>query len=121
MRFYEGLFVFPPETTPEGRKGEEKILEDMIQKLGGSVVQKTEYGKKPLGYAVRKFHEGRFLLCDFQLPPGKMNDLKKALQLYEGLLHFMITVKDKKLKKKTGDGTVGTEEAVARVPSSSAL
>ena len=118
MRTYEGFFVFPPEATPETRKSQEKNLEDAIRKFDGTVILKTEVGRKPLGYAIRKFKEAHIFLFDFQLLPAKVGALKKTLRLYEELLYFMITVKrEKAVKKPEANPAPGAEKGSPVQPS----
>ena len=100
MRSYEGVFIFPPEQTPENRKNQFKNLEDLLSKFQGEILHKEEWGKKPLGYPIRKFREGDFAVLEFRMNPGKIGEFRKALQLQEGLLKFMIVVKNPLLEKK---------------------
>jgi small subunit ribosomal protein S6 len=101
MKSYEGLFIFPPESTPDVRKAQLKNWEDTFQKFGCVIVQKTEWGKKPLGYPVRKFREGFFLVVDFQMDPSKAIEFRKNLELQEDLIKYMVTVKQEKKVKAT--------------------
>ena len=101
MTLYEGLFIFPPESTPEMRNKQDKSLEDLIRKFQGNIVEKNEWGKKILGYAVKKFKEGFFVVVDFQLDPVKVNELRHGLTLQEDFLKFMITRKPSHKAKKS--------------------
>ena len=100
MKSYEGLFVFPPEATPDGRKTQIQNLEEAIRKYSGTVVQKVEWGKRPLGYPIRKFREGYFILLDFQMESLRATEFRKAIQLQEDFLNFMITVKTERKEAK---------------------
>ena len=93
MRSYEGFFIFPPESTPDARKNQLKNLDDLIARYKGEVSQKIEWGKKSLGYAVRKFQEGHFLCYDFQMDPSQATEFRKGLQLQEELIKFTVTLK----------------------------
>ncbi len=100
MKSYEGVFVFPPESAPEARKTQLKSLEDLISKFGGTIQQKQEWGRRPLGYAIRKFSEGYFVVCDFQMETGKATEFRKGLELQEDLLKFMVTSRNVKAEKR---------------------
>ena len=93
MKTYEGMFILPPEAAPEVRKNQIKILEDLIKKFNGNVLQKIEAGKKPLGYPLRKFREGYMVVVDFEMAGPSAPELQKSLPLQEDILKFMITVK----------------------------
>ena len=99
MEVYEAVFIFPPESAAEARKSQLKSLDDLFAKFQGEIIQKTEWGKRPLGYPVRKFREGYFLLVDYKMDPARATEFRKALELQEELLKFMNCVKD--IKKET--------------------
>ena len=93
MKAYEGVFIFPPDASAEAGKEQFKKLDDLFTKFQANVLQKNDWGKKSLGYAIRKFHEAHFLIVDFQLESTKMPEFVKALELQEDILKYMITVK----------------------------
>ncbi len=86
MRKYEGLFIFPPEETPEAWKGEEKRLEETISRLGGRILERKDWGRRLLGYPIRKFREGRMLCWNFEIEGNQLGELRKALALDERIL-----------------------------------
>ncbi len=102
MNSYEGLFIFPPDSTPEARKNQLKNLDDLIAKFKGQITQKNEWGKKSIGYSIRKFSEGHCLVYDFQMDPSQATEFRKGLELQEDLLKFMVTIKrSPKIEKKS--------------------
>lgn len=100
MKKYEGLFILPPDSTPEARKTEFHRLEELLKKFGVTILQRLEIGKKSLGYSVKKFKEGFLLVLDFQMDSTRVPELRKSLELHEGLLKCMILAKDKRSLKK---------------------
>ncbi len=103
MALYEGFFIFPPESTPEIRNKQDKSLEETIRKFQGSMIQKNEGGKRPLGYPIKKFKEGFFVVADFELAPSKVGEFRHALSLQEDFLKFMITRKPVSMKKEPSE------------------
>ncbi len=93
MKAYEGVFIFPPESAADARKTQLKNLDDIIAKFQGSVIQKNEWGKKQLGYSLKKFREGYVVVTDFEMPTSQAIEFRKTLELQEDLLKYMITVK----------------------------
>ena len=120
MKPYEGVFIFPPESAPEERKTQLKSLDDLIAKFHGEIVQKMEWGKRPLGYAIRKFREGHFLIVDFKMSPSGMAEFRKNLDLQDSLLKYMVTVKDTKVDKKAAAKPPQEVPAKSHRPSSPA-
>lgn len=103
MKKYEGLFIFPPEESPEAWKGEEKRLEEALSRLGGRILERKDWGRRPLGYSIRKFREGRFLLWNFEMEGRQIAEFQKALELDEKILKSMIVKPEeaKPAKEKT--------------------
>lgn len=93
MKAYEGLFVFPPDSTPDVRKGQLKSIDDLIAKFKGQVTQKTEWGKKLMGYPLQKHAEGYVMIYDFQMDSSQAIEFRKGIDLQEDLIKYMITVK----------------------------
>lgn len=94
MKSYEGVFIFPPEAAAETRKAQFKNLDDLLAKFQAEIVLKNEWGKRPLGYTVRKFNEGHFCVIDYKMDPAKAVEFRKALQLQEDVIKYMITLKN---------------------------
>lgn len=99
MKSYEGIFVFPPTSTPDERKAQDKVIDTQIEKFKGKVVQRAEWGKRSLGYVVKRFREGLFVFVEFEMEPAGVIDFRKALEVNSDLLKYMVTVKDPKAGK----------------------
>ena len=90
MNKYEALFIFPPDEGPEASKNDETRLEETLTRFGGRIVDRQDWGKRPLGFALRKFREGRILHWNFELEGLKLADLRQQLQLNEKILKSSI-------------------------------
>ena len=89
-RKYEGLFIFPPDEGPDASKGGEKRLEEAISRFGGRVFERRDWGRRLLGYPLRKFHEARILHWNFEMETRQVAELKKVLQLDDKILKSSI-------------------------------
>jgi ribosomal protein S6 len=103
MRKYEGLFIFPPQDSPEVCKGEEKRMEELVRRFGGRTIEHKDWGRRPLGYPLKKAREGRFVVWNFEMETSRVAEFKKALVLDEALLQSTIVkpVRLKPVKEKT--------------------
>lgn len=100
MNSYEGVFIFPPDIAPDARKAQFKSLDELFAKAGAEIVQKTEWGKKTLGYTIKKFNEGHYLIVDYKMNPAKTEEFRKAVELQDSIIKYMITARDLEAEKK---------------------
>ena len=119
MRKYEGLFIFPPDEGPDASKEGETRLEEMITRSGGRVLDRQDWGKRLLGYPIRKFREGRLLLWNFEMETGQLGEFQKALVLSEKILKstvvkFVVPKPPKASSKKAGSSRSASRETRPR-------
>lgn len=103
MRLYEGLIIFVPEASVEARKKHLELFEGFVAKHGGTIRNKTDWGKKLIGYMIRKNRDGYILIYEFEVAPAAVIEIERALTLDQDVLKAMITIKVikvPKLKKK---------------------
>ncbi len=88
--------IFPSQALGEALQGGGKNgFEETLKKHEGKVISRSELGKRFLGYSVKKTREGYVVSFVFELPPAKMSEFKRSLQLAEDILKFTITIKPK--------------------------
>ena len=104
MEKYEGLFIFPPDESPEAGKQEERQIEEILRRFGGRVLERKDWGRRPLGYSVRKFREGRVLVWNFEIEAAQMGELFKALHLDEKILKTTIVKPQEPKREKVHAG-----------------
>ena len=90
MKKYEGLFIFPPDEGPDASKAEEARLEETITRFGGKVLERHDWGKRLLGYSIRKHREGKILLWNFEMAGDQIVELRRQLELNEKILKSTI-------------------------------
>lgn len=100
MKLYEGSFIFLAEASPDAKMQQLKTLDETLKKFGGQFREKNDLGRRALGYPIKKQREGHLICADFEIEPAQMQEFRKSLQLFEGLLTCMITVKNIKSEKK---------------------
>lgn len=66
------------------------LVEKTIQKQGGKVQDKKEWGEKNLTFPIRKQTSGFYTLWEVELEPTKVSSLKRELKIQEEILRAMI-------------------------------
>lgn len=117
MKAYEAFLVFAPEATEEGKKKQVAEVDGIIEKAGGKVKHKDDQGKKALGYFRKKHREGNCFVYDVELEPLKVVEVRKALELNAGLIHYIWTVKPEIKAKKTAKKPTSTAKKEESAPS----
>ncbi len=118
MRLYEGLFILVPEASVEARKAQLESIEELIKKNKGAVRNKAEWGRKSVGYPLRKNRDGYYAVYDFEVDPLSVREIERVLRLDETVLKFMITLKNvrvPKLKKKKAKKVAAAKTETAAV------
>ena len=95
MKMYEALVIFPFQTGLELQQGVKNAFEEAVKKHEGKIVNRTEMGRRLLGYRIKKANEGYFVSYAFELTPDKAEALKKSIQLSEDILKCTIVCKPK--------------------------
>lgn len=90
MRKYEAIFIFPPADAPEAWKEEEKKVEETISRFGGRTLDRQDWGRRLLGYSLKKNKEGRVLLWNFEMEARQLGEFRKVVALEEKILKTTI-------------------------------
>jgi len=79
-------------------------LEAAIQREGGSVVGRSDWGGRNLAYRIERQHDAEFHLLQITGPPNLLEDLNHNLRITDGVLRFRI------IKAVPGSRVVGAVE-----------
>ena len=85
--------IFSVQAAGEVPAGGRNVFEELVKQHEGTILNRTEVGKRTLGYRIRKATEGYVTIYHFDLNPDKMESLGRALQLEEGIVRCMISRK----------------------------
>lgn len=106
IKNYEMMVALKPLLPDDIRKSLHKEFVDMIEKDGGEVLDVDVWGKRYLAYKIGGHNEGYYIVYDFKVSPGMVNEMKRLLQLKQEILRFMVVEVDhpeeigKRIKKK---------------------
>ena len=102
MRDYELALVIDPDLTASNQKKLLTEFKTFIKNLEGKVVAEEKWGKKELGYPIKKKELGVYFFWQLSLPEDKPGELDKKLRVEEGILRFLLIkpapIKIKKVK-----------------------
>lgn len=101
MNTYEALVLLKPILDVDNSDGALKGVEKTIEKLKGKVLNRDKMGRKRLAYEVQKFKDSFVTALVFQLPPDKMGELTRSLQLNEDVLRFIVIRREENFSLET--------------------
>lgn len=89
---YEAMVVFSAKNDEETVKALITKFDDMIKAVATDVTM-NEWGKRKLAYAINYETEGFYVLWDFTATPDFPAEFERVLNITEGVLRFLVTVK----------------------------
>jgi small subunit ribosomal protein S6 len=91
-RRYEAVFILPADLD-EGKKKELlDRLDGAVEKSGGFLIKREDWGVRRLAYSVRNHPKGHYFLFDFVGSSQVVSELERYMRMFESVLRFL-TVK----------------------------
>ena len=95
MSNYELVLIISPEITDEEIPDFIAKLSDLIVKVGGTVDEVNQWGRRQLAYPIKRFAEGSYLLSKLKLKPDATKNLEVNFRLSGKILrHLLIRLAD---------------------------
>jgi small subunit ribosomal protein S6 len=98
-RTYEVMFIVRPDMTEEDQDKLISTLEAAVTTSGGLVKNVEKMGKRRLAYAVRRFHDGMYILLTFEGSGGLVHELERRLRVTEPVIKFLSVRIDEEQKR----------------------
>ena len=98
-RTYELMFIVRPDMTEEDQDKLISTLETAVTSSGGQVKSMEKMGKRRLGYMVRRFHDGMYILLTFEGSGGLVHELERRLRVTEPVIKFLSVRIDEEQKR----------------------
>ena len=98
-RAYELMFIVRPDMTDEDQDKLVSTLETAVTSSGGQVKNFEKMGKRRLAYTVRKFHDGLYMLLNFEGSGGLVHELERRLRVTEPVIKFLSVRVDEEQKR----------------------
>lgn len=92
MNHYEAVFISTPVLSNDEYTRTVKKYTEFIEKNGGEVVHKEDWGIRPLAYPIQKKTSGYYTLVEFKVDPQIIRKLEVEFKRDENIMRFL-TVK----------------------------
>jgi small subunit ribosomal protein S6 len=97
-RTYELMFIVRPDMPEEEQSKLISTLESSVSSSGGTVKSEV-WGKRRLAYAVRRFHDGLFVLLTLEGDGAMVHELERRLRVTEPVIKFITVRVDEEQKR----------------------
>lgn len=92
-RKYELTVILSPQLSSSDLTKLNKSVDSLIEKVGGKVVKKEDWGTKKLAYVIAKQTEGMYWHFIVELPPDGPVAITREFKLLQGVLrHLLVKV-----------------------------
>jgi small subunit ribosomal protein S6 len=98
-RTYEVMFIVRPDMTDEDLDKLISNLQVTVPSAGGTVKSIEKMGKRRLAYAVRRFHEGVYVLLIVEGGGPMIHELERRLRVSEPVIKFLTVRVDEEQKR----------------------
>jgi small subunit ribosomal protein S6 len=98
-RTYELMFIVRPDMTDEDLDKLISTLQSVVPASGGTVKSVDKMGKRRLAYAVRRFHDGIYVLMVIEGGGPVIHELERRLRVTEPVIKFLTVRVDEEQKR----------------------
>ena len=98
-RTYELMFIVRPDMTEEDLDKLIATLQSVVPTAGGTIKSVDKMGKRRLAYAVRKFHDGLYVLLTIEGGGAVIQELERRLRVTEQVIKFITVRTDEEQKR----------------------
>src|SRR5438034_9266290 len=98
-RAYELMFIVRPDMTEEDQDKLISTLQNAVTSSGGQVKNAEKMGKRRLAYAVRRFHDGIYILLTIEAGGGVVHELERRLRVTAPVIKFITVRIDEEQKR----------------------
>lgn len=95
MNHYEAVFITTPVLSTDEYTRTVKKYTDFIEKNGGEIVHKEDWGIRQLAYPIQKKTTGFYTLVEFKLDPQAIRRLEIEFKRDETIMRFLTVRLDK--------------------------
>lgn len=90
MSSYELVLIISPEVLDEEMPDFITKLSELVNKVGGSVDEVNQWGRRKLAYPIKRFMEGNYVLTKVKMKPALTKELEANLRLSGKILRHLL-------------------------------
>ena len=90
MRNYELVIIVHPDLDENALNALIEKVKGWIIEPGGSISKVDLWGRRRMAYAIRKQHEGQYVMIQTQIAPTSCSELERNLRFLEPVMRFML-------------------------------
>jgi small subunit ribosomal protein S6 len=90
MSNYELVLIVSPEVVDEEMPEFITKLSELVNKVGGSVDEVNQWGRRKLAYPIKRSTEGNYLLTKVKMKPALTKELEANLRLSGKILRHLL-------------------------------
>jgi small subunit ribosomal protein S6 len=90
MSSYELVLIVSPEVVDGEMPEFIAKLSELVNKVGGSVDEVNQWGRRKLAYPIKRFTEGNYLLTKVKMKPAVTKELEANLRLSGKILRHLL-------------------------------
>ena len=89
--YYETIFIVNPDISQENTEAMTDELVGKVEKSGGRIVKRENWGSRPLAYAIANRKRGNYVLLVTDGEPEALKALERAVSLEERIIRSLTT------------------------------
>ena len=90
MPSYELVLIISPEVVDEEMPDFMTKLSELVNKVGGSVDEVNQWGRRKLAYPIKRSMEGNYVLTKVKMKPALTKELEANLRLSGKILRHLL-------------------------------
>ena len=87
---YELMYIVRPELDDDAVQQEIDKVSQLIQTNGGQVKKVTPWGKRRLAYTVKDQREGHYVVAEFDLDRGRVQEVERVLKISDTVFRHLL-------------------------------
>ncbi|MDQ6993767.1 MAG: 30S ribosomal protein S6 [Mariprofundus sp.] len=89
--YYETIFIVNPDISQENTEAMTEELIGKVEKAGGRIVKRENWGSRPLAYSIANRKRGNYVLLVTDGEPAALKALEHAISLEERIIRTLST------------------------------